>query len=148
MKRAQITIFMVLAFQLTLVKTDYSCLCSYDVETKIYDAASAKGNVIGFMYEFDCKPIVKVGNTDKTFETIGHEHQVPVHCYCFPIWASPLHNPSISFYPVITETSQYNFDLLIPHFYIVKLGFTGVYIIFLISAQKHRLWVFVLTRRF
>ena len=28
-----------------------------------------------------------------------------------------------------------------PHFYIVKLGFTGVYNIFLISAQKHRLWV-------
>ena len=27
------------------------------------------------------------------------------------------------------------------HFYIVKLGLTGVYIIFLISAQKHRLWV-------
>ena len=38
-----------------------------------------------------------------------------------------------------------------PHFYIVKLGFTGVYIIFLISAQNHRLWVFVRTasaRRF
>ena len=32
-----------------------------------------------------------------------------------------------------------------PHFYIVKLGFTGVYIIFLISAQKHRLWVLVRT---
>ena len=28
-----------------------------------------------------------------------------------------------------------------PTFIIVKLGFTGVYIIFLISAQKHRLWV-------
>ena len=26
-----------------------------------------------------------------------------------------------------------------------KLGFTGVYIIFLISAQKHRLWVLVRT---
>ena len=26
-----------------------------------------------------------------------------------------------------------------PHFYIVKVGFTGVYIIFLISVQKHRL---------
>ena len=26
---------------------------------------------------------------------------------------------------------------------LVKLGFTGVYIIFLISAQKHRLWVLV-----
>ena len=31
------------------------------------------------------------------------------------------------------------FDPIKPHFYIVKLGFTGVYIIFLISAQKHRL---------
>ena len=30
----------------------------------------------------------------------------------------------------------YNFDCLEPHFYIVKLGFTGVYIIFLISAQN------------
>ena len=51
----------------------------------------------------------------------------------------------------ITKTRLYNFDPLKPHFYIVKLGFTGVYIIFLISAQKHRLWVLVRTassRRF
>ena len=31
------------------------------------------------------------------------------------------------------KTCLYNFDPLKPHFYIVKLGFTGVYIIFLIS---------------
>ena len=36
----------------------------------------------------------------------------------------------------ITKTYLYNFDPLKPHFYIVKLGFTGVYIIFLISAQN------------
>ena len=51
----------------------------------------------------------------------------------------------------ITKTCLYNFDPLKPHFYIAKLGFTGVYIIFLISAQKHRLWVLVRTaspRRF
>ena len=36
----------------------------------------------------------------------------------------------------ITKTRLYNFDPLQPHFYIVKLGFTGVYIIFLISAQN------------
>ena len=51
----------------------------------------------------------------------------------------------------ITKTCLYNFYPLKPHFYIVKLGFTGVYIIFLISAQKHRLWVLVRTasaRRF
>ena len=45
----------------------------------------------------------------------------------------------------ITKTCLYNFDPLKPHFYIVKLGFTGVYIIFFISAQKHRLWVLVRT---
>ena len=36
----------------------------------------------------------------------------------------------------ITKTYLYNFDPLKPHFYIVKLGLTGVYIIFLISAQN------------
>ena len=52
---------------------------------------------------------------------------------------------------VITKTCLYNFDPHKPHFYIRKLGFTGVYIIFLISAQTHRLWVLVRTassRRF
>ena len=36
----------------------------------------------------------------------------------------------------ITKTRLYIFDPLKPHFYIVKLGFTGVFIIFLISAQN------------
>ena len=35
------------------------------------------------------------------------------------------------------KTRLYNFDPLKPHFYIEKLGFTGVYIIF-ISTQKPR----------
>ena len=38
--------------------------------------------------------------------------------------------------PPITKTYLCNLHPLKPHFYIVKLGFTGVYIIFLISAQK------------
>ena len=45
----------------------------------------------------------------------------------------------------ITKTCLYNFDPRKLQFYIVKLGFTGVYIIFLISAQKRRLRVFVRT---
>ena len=44
----------------------------------------------------------------------------------------------------ITKTCLYSVaPPLKPHFYIVKLGFTGVYIIFLVSAQKDRLWVLV-----
>ena len=42
----------------------------------------------------------------------------------------------------ITKASPYNEHPLTPHFYIVKLGFTGVYIFF---ALKHRLWVLVRT---
>ena len=37
---------------------------------------------------------------------------------------------------IITKTSLYNFDPLKPHFYIVKLWCTGVYVIFLISVQN------------
>ena len=36
----------------------------------------------------------------------------------------------------ITKTCLYNFGPLKPHFSVVKLGFTGVYIIFHISAQN------------
>ena len=41
---------------------------------------------------------------------------------------------SVAFF--ITKTRLYNFDPLKSHFYIVKLGVTGVDIIFLISAQN------------
>ena len=49
------------------------------------------------------------------------------------------------------KTRLYRFDPLKPHFYTVKLGFTGVYINLLISFQEYRLWVLVRTalpRRF
>ena len=36
----------------------------------------------------------------------------------------------------MTKTYLYNFDPLKPHFYIVKLGFTGVYIIFLFLLKN------------
>ena len=43
------------------------------------------------------------------------------------------------------KTRLYSFDPLKPHFYTVKLGFAGVFINFLISTQKHRLWVLIRT---
>ena len=56
--------------------------------------------------------------------------------------AHSLSGPSVSTNRIIKnwrmKTYLYNFDPLKPHLCIVKLGFTGVYIIFLISAQKHR----------
>ena len=37
---------------------------------------------------------------------------------------------------VLTKTCLYSFDPFKPHFYIVKLGFTGLYIIFLILLEN------------
>ena len=48
--------------------------------------------------------------------------------------AAPLRNTLC--HHTIRKTYLYNFDPLKPHFYVVKLGFTGVYIIFLITAQN------------
>ena len=48
----------------------------------------------------------------------------------------PSHNQEVTKVILITKTCLYNFDPLKPHFYIVKLGFTGVNIIFLVSAQS------------
>ena len=48
----------------------------------------------------------------------------------------------------ITKTCLYSFDPLQHHCYIVKLGFTGLYTIFLISAhkkKKKKMWVRVRT---
>ena len=53
----------------------------------------------------------------------------------FIIWSMVI-GPQVSMGLSITRTYLYYFDPLKPHFYIVKLGFTGVYIIFLISAQN------------
>ena len=76
----------------------------------------------------------------KKYDYVSHNMSLFMYYYsCF------------SYVLAITITYQYNFDPLKPHFFIVKLGFTGVYIIFLISVQKHRLWVLVRTaspRRF
>ena len=45
----------------------------------------------------------------------------------------------------IMKNSLYDVDPLKTHFYIVKLWFKGIDNIFLISVQKHRLWVLVRT---
>ena len=55
--------------------------------------------------------------------------------YVFVCYDIPEAAREITVVFIITKTCLYNIDPLKPHFYIVKLGFTGVYIIFLISAQ-------------
>ena len=69
------------------------------------------------------------------------------HIFCCIVFTFPLSKVNETFKEAcenvffmlllpIMKTCLYSFDPLKPHFYIVKLGFTGVYIIFLISAQN------------
>ena len=61
--------------------------------------------------------------------------------------------PSTTYFPItnnviivyIRITRPCNVYPLTHHFYIAKLGFTGVFVIFLIFALKHRLWELVRT---
>ena len=64
-----------------------------------------------------------------------------LNSYAVTLYSDAVTNYKYIFSPhrghlTITKTCLYNFDPLKPHFYIVKLGFTGVYIIFLFSAQN------------
>ena len=52
-----------------------------------------------------------------------------------PPWLST--NPEDAFSIFIRKTCLYNFDPHKPHFYIVKLGFTGVYITFFLFLLKN-----------
>ena len=61
-------------------------------------------------------------------------HLIWIYTVCIGLCKVERVNVHLSEY--ITETYLYNFDPLKPHFYIVKLGFTGVYIIFHISAKN------------
>ena len=71
---------------------------------------------------------------------------VPVSNSGSPVGATMTMPTSYSKFETHTrKTCLYNVDPLKPHFYTVNLGFTGVYVIVLISAQLHKLWVLVRT---
>ena len=73
---------------------------------------------------------------NRPFETkLCSRMHTPACCLCM-LWRNKRVACTLHTLVLITKTCLYNFDPLKPHFYIVKLRFTGVYIIFLISAQN------------
>ena len=55
---------------------NYQCLCNYHTELKVYGQPNATGAKLGYMYEFDCKPIYTKGSTIKDWKAIHFEKQV------------------------------------------------------------------------
>ena len=88
--------------------------------------AQGQGQITPRGQKFDCNKVYYFNHTSKVSVILRERH-----FSIFPLQIWHWRN--------ITKTYLYDFDPLKHHFYIVKLGFTEVYIIFLIFAQKHRL---------
>lgn len=61
---------------LSVAMADYTCLCSYQVEAKVYSAPDTASPVQDYVYEFDCKPLYHVDGLGPAFEAIGSNNQV------------------------------------------------------------------------
>ena len=101
-----------------------------------------------FWHDIGVKPQFKSGVKPQTIQTEYPDHLAHMRSLItgFTVrFQNQLVIKNVSMYMYIakifiTKTCLYSFDPLKPHFYIVNLGFTGVYVIFRISAQKHILW--------
>ena len=64
---------------------DYSCLCSYHIERKVYATPNVSSTPAGYLYEFDCKPILEnaIPNLDQKWVSIAFEHEVNFY---FPLF--------------------------------------------------------------
>ena len=97
-----------------------------------------------------CKSITS-NNPKRIFQAVSTENCLSFQAHVFSInkSATALNLTISTFHMInITKTRLYNFDPIKPHFYIGLQEYT---LFFLISTQKHRLWVLVKTasaRRF
>ncbi|XP_045172520.2 uncharacterized protein LOC123534363 [Mercenaria mercenaria] len=60
----------------SLVYGDYDCMCNYNVEQAVYATPTASGQPLGYMYEFDCKPVTKIQENSDSVYTIEYEMQL------------------------------------------------------------------------
>lgn len=68
--------FLAILILAPLTKADYECVCCNDVERDVYSSASTHGRLIGFMFEFDCKPIAAAVPEQTSFYVVQFEKQV------------------------------------------------------------------------
>ena len=136
---------------LTVSGSNYPCLERISMVPKMFEPLRfdcmyytiySLIRLIGYKCKFLTLYAIEVADDDWL---INQQFSADYSIIYFVDYLMALLNVSQHIWQSITKTRLYNFDPLKPHFYKVKLGFRGVYIIFLISAQKHRLWVLVWT---
>jgi len=104
---------------LTLVKGDYSCLCNYDVEAGVLSQPDPNSHVIGYMYEFDCKP--SFGAFTGEYYGVQFEHKVrikygPAFLFCWHKGSAITKNLSIIVQNVWNKRIHFQVILLLINF--------------------------------
>lgn len=59
-----------------LVYGDYDCVCNYQIENEVYSRPNISSDVIGYLYEFDCKEVYNTTNEHDGFIPIQFDKQV------------------------------------------------------------------------
>jgi len=79
--RNQITLILLWCVLLFVarVQSDYTCFCNYNIETAVYPTPDIKVAAVGYLYEFDCKPIA-TPSTQGSFYVVQFEQQVTIYC--------------------------------------------------------------------
>lgn len=74
-----LTFLLISAVTVGFTYADYICLCSYHIEREVYAEPNVSSKIAGYLYEFDCKPIVEqhffTGLYPK-WVAIANEHEV------------------------------------------------------------------------
>ncbi|XP_045162297.2 secretory phospholipase A2 receptor-like [Mercenaria mercenaria] len=62
---------------ISIVRADYKCVCNYNVEKGVFAKESQDAKALGYLYEFDCKPVVsQASSTSSGWTVIAFEHQI------------------------------------------------------------------------
>jgi hypothetical protein len=65
-----------LLWLLDVTFADYDCMCNYNVEAPVYASAVTGSQPLGYLYEFDCKPLAANTQSTNNFYTVQFEKQV------------------------------------------------------------------------
>ncbi|XP_045161281.2 uncharacterized protein LOC123526268 isoform X3 [Mercenaria mercenaria] len=66
----------VICFLTRIINADYSCLCNYQVETPVFGVQDASTSPVGYMYEFDCKPLATPNGLTTGWSAIMNENKI------------------------------------------------------------------------
>ncbi|KAH3741170.1 aggrecan core protein-like isoform X2 [Dreissena polymorpha] len=71
------SVVLLLLIWIPIVRGDFPCLCCYSLEASVYQEKTLNAGTLGYMYEFDCKPLYdNLTIPDNSWTAIQFEHKI------------------------------------------------------------------------